>query len=184
MSDTHLTIPAWAATLGITRQAAHLAVRRCGIDLVDGKVNPVTATALYHAKTRVPARSKAAREALHHAQEVAGVNPTEDLHHWRTRNARADALVAEMELAERQTKFIEIEPLIALLQRHLTVFKTLLLNVPNRLAQELPGTHAERVVAFDIAMRLQREALENLADGPLEELERQAEALRQAEAKK
>ena len=183
MNDTYLTIPAWALTLGISRQAAHLAVRRCGITLVGGKVDPVAATALYRAKTRIQVRSKAAQEALHHAEAVAGVNPAEDLHHWRCRNARADALVAEMELAERQTKFIEVEPLIALLQRHLLVFKTLLLNVPNRLAQELPGTHAERAVAFGIAMRLQCEALEALSGGPWEELEAQAAALRAAEAR-
>jgi phage terminase Nu1 subunit (DNA packaging protein) len=182
--DNSLTVAAWAATIGVSRQSAYEAIRRCGIPVVDGRVDGLAATALYKARTRIPARTKAASAALHRAQEVAGVNPSEDLHHWRTRNARADALVAEMELAERQTKFIEVEPLIALLQRHLIVFKTLLLALPTRLAQELPGTHAERVVAYNITTRLMHEALENLSGGPLEELEAQAAALRAAEAKK
>ena len=62
-----LTVTAWAAEMHISKQAGYLAVKRCGIPIVDGKVDADAATMLYRNRTRYrvnPGRmAKAARPA-------------------------------------------------------------------------------------------------------------------------
>ena len=47
-----LTVTAWAAEMHISKQAGYLAVKRCGIPIVDGKVDADAATMLYRNRTR------------------------------------------------------------------------------------------------------------------------------------
>ncbi len=62
-----LTVTAWSAEMSISKQAGYAAVRRCGIPIVDGKVDADLATHLYRNRTRYrvnPGRmAKAARPA-------------------------------------------------------------------------------------------------------------------------
>ena len=72
-----LTVTAWAAEMHISKQAGYLAVKRCGIPIVDGKVDADAATMLYRNRTRYrvnPGRmAKAARPAPAAPLSVAGL---------------------------------------------------------------------------------------------------------------
>ena len=71
-----LTVPAWAAEMSISKQAAYNAVKRCAIPVVDGKVDADLATHLYRQRTRyrvnVARMAKAPRQA---PDPVAAVEP-------------------------------------------------------------------------------------------------------------
>lgn len=56
-APTLTTVSAWAVSLGMTRQAGHKAVHRCGIPLTDGKVDPAVATVMYQQRTRARVRN-------------------------------------------------------------------------------------------------------------------------------
>jgi hypothetical protein len=49
---TTLTVREWAYSLGISKQAGHNAVKRCGIPVTGGKLDPEVATLLYRRRTR------------------------------------------------------------------------------------------------------------------------------------
>lgn len=179
------SIAAWARSIGVSRQAGRSAVQRLGIPLHDGQVDAAEATAIYNAKSRPYVRSQPSRQvaqapAEYGAAAVAQQEYAHDLKHWRTRNERAKALQEEISLAERQQRFVEVGPLVEILQRQMAVLRTLLLAVPSRIAQEVAGDHHHKAEVFDIACRLQEEALEALHDGPLAGLEAQAAALEKA----
>ncbi len=62
-----LTVTAWSTEMSISKQAGYLAVKRCGIPIVDGKVDADLATHLYRNRTRYRVNSarmaKASRPA-------------------------------------------------------------------------------------------------------------------------
>ena len=63
-----LTVTAWSAEMGISKQAGYVAVKRCRIPIVDGKVDADAASMLYRNRTRYrvnPGRmAKASRPAV------------------------------------------------------------------------------------------------------------------------
>ena len=47
-----LTVTAWSAEMGISKQAGYVAVKRCRIPITDGKIDADAATMLYRNRTR------------------------------------------------------------------------------------------------------------------------------------
>ena len=94
--DVWLTPTAWAATLGISKQAAHKAVRRLGIELVDGKLHAVKATAIYRGMTRPRVRVSG-------RQADAEMPPPSDAPRVTYDEARRREAVATAEMRERES---------------------------------------------------------------------------------
>ncbi len=112
-----LTISAWAATVGISRQSAHEAIKRCSIPVVDGKVDPLVATTLYRARTRIRSNTRQAEAAPSAAaapsQDQASppatpVGPTAADHDLRRKAAEAD--MAELEAKRKAAQLMPVEP--------------------------------------------------------------------------
>lgn len=92
----------WSKSMGMSRQAGHQAIKRCGIPVQDGKVDALVATTLYQARTRI--RMKAPRDDAPRAQPESGaagedakpsVKSESDAHDARRKKAEADK--AELE---------------------------------------------------------------------------------------
>ncbi|MBP6319423.1 MAG: hypothetical protein KA431_14970 [Rubrivivax sp.] len=141
--DATLTsVAAWGASEGITRQAAHTAVRRCGIPLQDGRVDPAVASALYRQRTRPRVRTKAPATA---APEPGQPAPEISYQEARRRQAVADMLMAEREAARQARELVRVEDVIRLWGNQLTICRERLLNIPNRIAPTLPQEHVRQV---------------------------------------
>ncbi len=103
--DAILTsVAAWGASEGISRQAAHTAVRRCGIPLQDGRVDPAVASALYRQRTRPRATTKPPPAAAAPEPGQAGEHVT--YHEARRRQAVADAIHSERELQRQAGELV------------------------------------------------------------------------------
>lgn len=117
-----ITVAAWARTLGISRQSAAEAVARCGIPVVDKKVDADKATTLYKKNTRQrvnenkhpvsggssPALPPAARGAGARTRHEA--DPSDDVpayDHSRARREAAEATKAEILAAELADTFLD-----------------------------------------------------------------------------
>lgn len=112
------TVAAWAKTLGISRQSAHEAVKRCSIPLIDKKIDADYATALYKKNTRQrvnenkhpatapevrPGRAAGARAAY-------DFDPSDDVPAYdisRARREAAEATKAEIQAAELADTFLD-----------------------------------------------------------------------------
>lgn len=109
-TDQKLTVTQWAASLGISKQAGYLAVKRCGIDVVDGRVDPDIATVLYRRGTQPRARRArpedpgAAIEAAQSPQApVAGKISYDEA---RRRREVAEAQISELREAELRGELV------------------------------------------------------------------------------
>lgn len=106
-----LTVTQWATSLGISKQAGYLAVKRCGIDVVDGRVDPDIATVLYRRGTQPRARrvrpeeQAAAPDAQANAQQapVAGKISYDEA---RRRREVAEAQISELREAELRGELV------------------------------------------------------------------------------
>lgn len=111
------TIAEWAETVGISRQSAYDAVKRCEIPVADGKLDPEYATHLYRKNTRQRANgnrpaspaSMAPSGALAGAGGAGGAEPKDRIPGYdssRARREAAEAAKAELQLAEMAGKFL------------------------------------------------------------------------------
>ena len=101
------TIAEWAAAEGISRQSGYDAVKRCGIPVTDGKVDPEYATHLYRKNTRQRANGHRPDPLANGAQPASpagagGVEPAKvpGYDTSRARREAAEAATAEIKLAE------------------------------------------------------------------------------------
>jgi len=112
------TVAAWAKTLGISRQSAHEAVKRCGIPLLDKKIDADYATALYKKNTRQRVNENKHPPAGGRPPAAAGANgfgmggddlvdgvPPYDVS--RARREAAEATKAEIQAAELADTFLD-----------------------------------------------------------------------------
>jgi hypothetical protein len=129
MGDVWMTISAWAATLGISRQAAHKAVKRGQIPLVEGRLEATRATAIYRATTRQRVRHQTASASSDAAQM--------SYDEARRRQAVAEACRAEVELAARMGELVSAADVRAVFARHMVAARDRLLNISSRLAPVL-----------------------------------------------
>lgn len=111
------TIAEWAKTVGISRQSAYDAVKRCEIPVTDGKVDPDYASHLYAKNTRQRANGQRPDSLANGAQPGASAGaggaggpespakvPGYDTS--RARREAAEAEAAEIKLAEMAGKFL------------------------------------------------------------------------------
>jgi hypothetical protein len=113
------TIAEWAKTVGISRQSAYDAVKRCEIPVTDGQVDPDYATHLYGKNTRQRANGNRPDPLASAAQPAGaagsgGSGGTEPktktsvpgYDSSRARREAAEAEIAEIKLAEQAGKFL------------------------------------------------------------------------------
>lgn len=108
------TIAEWAKTVGISRQSAYDAVKRCEIPVTDGKVDPDYASHLYAKNTRQRANGHRPDQLANGAQpgatagaggpEFSAKVPGYDTS--RARREAAEAEAAEIKLAEMAGRFL------------------------------------------------------------------------------
>ena len=134
-----LTITEWAESLGVSRQAAHAAIRRLKIELVDGKVHAAKATAIYKAMTRTRVRV-AGRKAGN--QVPVGEHVSYD--EARRREAVATARIREREAALQAGTLVEVDKLRDVMGKHLVAAREIAMSCGARLA---PVVAAESDIA-------------------------------------
>jgi hypothetical protein len=108
------TIAEWAELVGISRQSAYDAMKRCEIPVTDGKVDPDYATHLYRKNTRQRANGNRPDLLANGAQSAipAGAGGAESstkvpgYDSSRARREAAEAALAELKLAEQAGKFL------------------------------------------------------------------------------
>lgn len=105
-----LTVTQWAASLGISKQAGYQAVKRCGIPVVDGGVDPEIATVLYRRGTQPRAR-RSADQPLPPTPSVSSApeRPVVGLISYdeaRRRREVAEAQIAELKEAELRGELV------------------------------------------------------------------------------
>jgi len=122
-----VSVSEWARTLGISRQAAHAALRRVAIPVVNGKIDAVRATAAYNATTRQRVRT---------AGRTRTSAPTDHMSYdeARRRQAAADATRAEVELAVRLGELVRASDVRAAVGPRLIAARDRLLNISARVA--------------------------------------------------
>lgn len=108
------SIATWAKSVGISRQQGYEAVKRCGIPVIDGDVDPEYATYLYDKLTRKRANGNRAEPLAGAAVPAAaagveGSTPPAKVPGYDTSRARreaAEAETSEIKLAELAGKFL------------------------------------------------------------------------------
>lgn len=116
-----LTISAWSASLGISRQAGHVAIKRCQIPVENGMVDADVATLLYRrgTKPRANPNAPAAAPASGHADRAPHAAPVAVLMSYdeaRRRREAAEASIAELREAELRGELVrkvEVERALA-----------------------------------------------------------------------
>lgn len=147
---SELTIPRWGATHGLSKAGSHKAVRRCGIPVVDGKVDPAVADVLYRERTRQrmkPARSGESVTATASAGSTpAGVSYTEA----RRRREVAEATTAELRLAELAGTLVLREAVDRMLFLAARVMRDQMLAIAPRLAAPLAAMTDPKAIELRI----------------------------------
>lgn len=97
----------WAASLGMTKQAGYQAVKRCGIAVVDGRVDTEIATLLYRRGTRVRAKDRRPPESAPPGVPDAPAAPANvSYEEARRRREAAEASIAELKEAELRGELV------------------------------------------------------------------------------
>lgn len=121
-----IAVSEWAASVGMSRQAGHQAVKRCRIPLEGGKVDSGVATVLYQQRTRARARQDRGQSADQPAAGTsapangsgAPVGPdsaggagtaSAGYSDHKSRQAAADAERSELETAELARRLVKRE---------------------------------------------------------------------------
>jgi hypothetical protein len=149
--------------MGISKQAGYNAVKRCGIPVSEGLVDPEIATALYKRRTR--ARVNAQRQ--NSAESVAHAAPNDKAEHKVSyeeatrRRQVAEAELAERRLLEERGTLVRVEKVRFLLSAMLSSYRTGLMQIPNRIAAILAAENDQRKIAelLEIELRLVMQAL-------------------------
>jgi hypothetical protein len=156
----------YARRRGVTKQAVSVAIRRCAIPLVEGKLDPLVADTLWKARTdedqsrRAMARGTppAAAEAISDGPEVDGRNIN-----WRERRDRAEALKAERELEELNGVLIRRDENHRAAQKFAMAILAQFAPFPDNLAAEFGIDDAHRAAirrfARDFLHRIQAEVV-------------------------
>jgi hypothetical protein len=111
------TIAEWAKIVGISRQSAYDAVKRCEIPVTDGQLDPDYATHLYGKNTRQRANGNRPASSAMAAQPAGaagsggtgGAEPPAKVPGYdssRARREAAEAATAEIKLAEMAGQFL------------------------------------------------------------------------------
>lgn len=162
--DEWLTVSAWGERMGLSRQAAYKAVHRCGIELADGRVHAVRATALYKAQTR-PRVRVAGRHAEPGPTPPADSAARVSYDEARRRQAVAEALMAERAERVQAGELVEVAAVRREHGRRLTALRESLLQMPARLSAGLAAEGSQQG-CHDLLQREVYAILEAVAGGP------------------
>lgn len=163
--DEWLTIPVWAERQGMSRQAAHRAIKRCGIEVVDGRVHAVRATALYKAQTRP--RVRVAGRSVADAPLQAADSGRISYDEARRRQAVADMLQAERDELRQRGRLVWVDQVRDAMAAKVSAAKGVLLDVSARLTPLLAATSDPAEIARLLDDEHHR-ALERLAELEIE----------------
>jgi phage terminase Nu1 subunit (DNA packaging protein) len=108
----------YARRRGLTRAAVSKGIRRCGIPLTEGKLDPIVADAAWQARTD-PEQARRALAQRKAGKEMAqtGANSTQPpsappadppAGTWRERRDRAQAKLAELKVREREGQLLDV----------------------------------------------------------------------------
>lgn len=179
------TIAEWAKTVGISRQSAYDAVKRCEIPVTDGKVDPDYASHLYAKNTRQRANGNrpdplAIGAQLGAAAGVGGTGGPESpakvpgYDSSRARREAAEAQLAELKLAEQAGQFLVKAEVDAALFEAARALRDGLVNCARRIAADVAAmSTADECEA--VIEREHRLLLESLAHSFNEKLAAQVE---------
>ena len=112
MARELITKAEYARRRGVSKPAVTQAIARCGIPLIDGKIDPVLADAAWKARTD-PEQSR--RGAFNRRPDPPPMEIGPDgeeepaAHDWRARRDRAEAKLAELELLEKVGTLVKEE---------------------------------------------------------------------------
>ncbi|MDK6078936.1 hypothetical protein [Massilia varians] len=179
------TIAEWAKTVGISRQSAYDAVKRCEIPVIDGKVDPDYASHLYAKNTRQRANGNRPDPLAHGAQPsvaagAGGAGGPESpakvpgYDSSRARREAAEATLAELKLAEQAGQFLVKADVDAAVFEATRALRDGLMNCARRIAADV----AALATADECEAVIEREhrlLLESLAHSVNEKLGVQVE---------
>ncbi len=147
------TIAKWAASMGISRQQGYAAVDRCRIQVVDGKLDAESATALYHEHTRVRAGGAGRAKGKGDVPEGENSASASEYAKQRARRESSEADIAEMKAAEMSGKYLIKADVDASLFEVARSLRDGLTNCARRIAAEVAGLQT----ADDCEMVIDRE---------------------------
>lgn len=164
------TIAEWAETVGIARQSAYEAVKRCEIPVTDGKVDPEYATHLYRKNTRQRANGNRPDPLASAAQPgtPAGAGGAESVtkipgyDSSRARREAAEAAKAELQLAEMAGRFLVKDEADSAVFEIARALRDGLTNCARRIAADVAGL-ADADACEAVIEREHRQLLESLA---------------------
>ncbi len=126
----------YARRRGVSRPAVSKAIRRCGIPLVDGKLDPLVADTLWAARTDPDqARRGLAQNANRGAVLPAPADPTAA--DWRNRREAAEAQIAELNLRKAAGELVERARIAQELSRRIAALEVQFDALPDRAAAAL-----------------------------------------------
>jgi len=167
------TVAEWAEQVGISRQSAYDAVKRCEIPVTDGKLDPEYATHLYRKNTRQRANGNRTASLANEAQAAGaagsggagGTEPKGKVPGYdssRARREAAEAAQAEIKLAEMAGQFLLKSAVDAAVFEAARALRDGLMNCARRIAADVaPMTTAEE--CEEVIEREHRILLESLA---------------------
>ena len=146
-----ISVATWAKSVGISRQSAYDAVKRCGIPVSGGKVDADVATMLYRKKTRARANEKAPAaedppEPPRTDNPIDAPGAIPNYQESRARREAAEADKAEMAVETMRKTLIEKAPALAEWAKQTAAVREGLLNIPARLAPVLAAETSAVVV--------------------------------------
>ncbi len=169
------TIAEWAKAMNISRQQGYAAVNRCGIPVVDGKLDPDVAGVLYQKHTRARANGK---RSANDAGAPAGAGAANGYDNSRARREEAEAAIAEMKLAEMSGKYLVKTEVAAAVFEIARAMRDGLTNASRRIAADVAGLasageceevidreHRALLVSMTHAIGMKLGAVEAVQDG-------------------
>lgn len=174
------TVAAWAKTLGISRQSAHEAVKRCGIPVVDKKIDADYATTLYKKNTRqrvnenkhpptlpTSPAGRAGGTGRGYAEDPSVEIPAYDVS--RARREAAEATKAEIQAAELADTFLDKADVDSCMFEVSRAMRDGLMNCARRIAADVASlTTADECEA--VIEKEHRALLETMAHALAEKL--------------
>jgi hypothetical protein len=135
-----MSVAEWARTLGISRQAADRAIKRCGVERVNNKVDAASATTLYQKNTRPRANADTRRSTeVGRLDGTAGEVAAEPdyippYHVSRARREAAEAIRSEIQATELADTFLDKADVASCAREIITALRARLQDCTRRVA--------------------------------------------------
>lgn len=140
VNHRELILPAeYARRRGVSRAAVTKAIRRCGIPLVDGRLDPLVANTLWQARTD---QDQARRALGQNVGKDAPPAPEPTASDWRNRREAAEAQIAELNLRKAAGELVEVAAVRREIGRRIAAIETQFDALPERASAAL-GTNDE-----------------------------------------